>query len=99
LALLDFGFCIPALVATGTGLLHHSQAVMKPAYALAGFGTCLMASVAGLAMAMTLKDDPSAEPVMLAVTIPATAGLAVATWRLLQAYARQSATSRQAVHA
>ncbi len=97
--LLDFGFCIPALVATGTGLLRRSQAAIKPAYALAGFGTCLMASVAGMAVAMTLKDDPSAEPVMLAVTIPATTGLAVATWRLLQAYARQSATSREAVHA
>ena len=86
--LLDCGFVIPALLATGLGLLRKHPAGIKAAYALAPFGTCLAGSVAGMAVAMEVKGDPSSQPAMLAVVLPATAGLALLTGRLLRSYAR-----------
>ena len=84
--LLDFGFLIPALVATGVGLLRAHPTAIRAAYGLAGFATCLAASIAGMGIVMLATDDPSAEPMMLAVLIPATAGLATLTVRLLWSY-------------
>lgn len=86
--LLDCGFVIPALIATGIGLLRRHPAALRAAYALAPFGTCLAGSVAGMAVAMEVKNDPSSSIAMLAVVLPATAGLAGLTWRLLRTYGR-----------
>ncbi len=81
--LLDFGFMIPLLLATGVGLVRRAPAAIKAAYGLATFATCLAASIAGMAVVMEVKGDPSAEPAMLVGLIPATVGLAVVTGRLL----------------
>ncbi len=86
--LLDFGFLIPLLVATGVGLLHNHPAATKAAYGLAPFATCLAASITGMGIVMLAKSDPSAEPAMLAVVLTATAGLALVTGRLLRSYVR-----------
>ena len=78
--LLDVGFVIPALLTAGVGLLQQRPAAIRVAYGLAGFATCLAASIAGMGIIMLFTGDPSAEPVMVAVLIPATAGLAALTW-------------------
>lgn len=40
-----------------------------------------------MAVAMDVTGDPSSQLAMLAVVVPATAGLAVLTWRLLRSHA------------
>jgi hypothetical protein len=87
---LDCGFVIPALVATGVGLVRRRPLAVRAAYALAPFGTCLVGSVAAVAIAMEVKGDPSSEPAMLAIALPAAVGLAVATGRLLETYRRST---------
>ena len=84
--LLDFGFMIPLLIATGVGLVRHRPAAVRAAFGLATFATCLVASVAGMAIAMEVTGDPSAQPAMLVVLFPAVAGLTAATVRLFRAY-------------
>ena len=96
---LDVAFVIPALVATGIGLLRPQPTALKAAYALAPFGTCLAGSIAGMAIAMELKGDPSSQPAMLVVVLPATAGLALTTWRLMRSYASGPAGGRAPVDA
>ncbi len=68
--LLDFGFMIPLLLATGTGLLRRHPAAIRAAYGLAAFATCLAGPIIGMAAVMQAKGDPSAEPAMLAVLSP-----------------------------
>ena len=82
--LMDVGFVIPAMVAAGVGLLRTDPAAVKAAYGLAGFLTCLAGSIAGMAVAMEVKGDPAAQPVMLVVLVAATVGLAAATVALLR---------------
>jgi hypothetical protein len=88
--LLDLGFVIPALIATGVGLLRRHPLAVKAAYAVATFGTCLAGAVAAMAIAMELKGDPSSNPVMLAFVIPVGGVLAFVTVRLLASYAADS---------
>ncbi len=78
---LDFAFCIPALIATGVGLKRRSPLAARATVALAGFSTYLIASITGMAIAMQVRDDPSANSTMIFVLVPATVGLAYATWR------------------
>ncbi|MEA2523745.1 MAG: hypothetical protein QOF01_5376 [Thermomicrobiales bacterium] len=85
--LLDFGFVIPLLIVTGIGLFRGRPAAIRAAYGLAAFATCLAGSIAGMAVAMSAKHDPSAQPAMLVVVLPATAGLALITARLLRSFA------------
>lgn len=89
--LLDFGFLIPVLIATGVGLARQHPTAIKAAYGLATFVTCLAGSIAGMAVVMQVKGDPSAELAMLAVVAPVTVGLALVTARLLRSYPRLQA--------
>ena len=84
--LLDFSFMIPLLLATGAGLLRQNRTAIKAAYGLATFATCLAGSITGMAVVMQAKGDPSAQPVMLVVLVPATIGLAMVTEHLLRSY-------------
>lgn len=95
--LLDFGFMIPLLVATGIGLVRRHPVAIKAAYGLTTFATCLAGSIAGMAVVMQARGDPSAQPAMLVVLLPATAGLAVVTERLLRSYLRGTGDRRPAV--
>lgn len=88
--LLDFGFMIPLLLATGVGLIRKNRTAIKAAYGLATFATCLAGSITGMAVVMQAKGDPSAQPVMLVVLIPATIGLAVVTEHLLRSYVQDT---------
>ncbi|MEJ7763801.1 MAG: hypothetical protein WKF80_13500, partial [Thermomicrobiales bacterium] len=83
---LDFSFMIPLLIASGAGLLRRHPAAINAAYGLAVFATCLAGSITGMAVVMEAKGDPSAQPAMLVVLLPATAGLAIVTARLLRSY-------------
>lgn len=84
--LLDYGFMIPLLLATGIGLIIRHPVAIKAASGLSVFATCLTGSIAGMAIAMEVKGDPSAQPAMLVVLMPATIGLALLTKRLLETY-------------
>lgn len=82
--LLDYGFFIPLLLATGTGLIRRDPRATKVAYGLAPFATCMIASITGMAVAMELKDDPSASLGMLAIFAPIGLVLAGLTGALLR---------------
>ena len=94
---LDFGFLIPLLLATGVGLLLRHPAAIKASYGLATFAACLAGSVAGMGIVMQVKGDPSAQPAILAVLLPATAGLASIAVRLLKTYTRGAGTVDPAI--
>jgi len=94
---LDFGFVIPALLATGVGLLRRRPAAVKAAIGLAAYGTCLVASVAGMGVAMEATGDPSSDPRLLAAVLPMAGGLALVTGRLLHSYARETGEHRPVV--
>lgn len=82
--LLDLAFIIPLSLATGVGLLRGAPWATKPAIALIGFQTLLLASVAGMSVAMTARDDPAANPVLLVVMVGSTLALAALYLRVLR---------------
>ena len=82
----DFGFVIPAMLATGVGLFRSIPTAIKAAYGLAGFLTCLAGSVTGMGIAMELKGDPSSQPGVLIALVPLTLGLAAVTAILLRSF-------------
>lgn len=95
--LIDFGFCIPAVVAVGVGLVRRSQLAERAAIAVTGFLACLTGSVTGMAIAMQLRGDPAPSPLMILILTPATLGFGYLTWRLLTAQAQDAdqAANRQ----
>ncbi len=80
---LDFGFCLPALAFAGIGLLRRNPLAECAACALAGFSTCLVGSITGMAVAMEIRNDPGTNSVMLVALAGVTAGLGYTTWRYL----------------
>lgn len=82
--LFDLGFVVPAALAVGIGLLRGHPASIKAAFGLSGFLTCMAGAVAGMAIAMELKGDPSSQPMVIVILLPITAGLALATISLLR---------------
>jgi hypothetical protein len=82
--LFDLGFVVPAALAVGIGLLRGHLASIKAAFGLIGFLTCMAGAVAGMAIAMELKGDPSSQPMVIVILLPITAGLALATISLLR---------------
>jgi hypothetical protein len=89
--LLDLAFVIPASVITALGLLRNAAWATRLAYALIPFQTLLVGSVAGMAAVLLVRDDPTASPAMLAITLGATVVLGVTSVRLL-INARNTAT-------
>jgi hypothetical protein len=94
--LLDLGFLIPALIATGSGLIRRHPIAVKAAYGLAPFGTCMASAVAGMAIAMEIRGDPTSNPVMLLFVIPVAGALAFVTVKLLASFAAGSGQERPA---
>ncbi len=80
--LLDLAVVIPASVITGLGLLRNASWATRLGYVLTGFQTLLVGSVAGMAMVMLMRKDPSASPTMLVVMLTITVALALVTLRL-----------------
>jgi hypothetical protein len=58
--LMDLGIIVPAAVAVGVGALRHREWARKPVYAILGAYTLIGASVAAMAITMSLLDDPDA---------------------------------------
>lgn len=86
--LLDYGFFIPLLMATGVGLIRRDPQATKAAYGLAPFATCMIVSIGGMGVAMELKGDPSANLGMLAIFTPIGLALAGLTGGLLRTLVR-----------
>jgi hypothetical protein len=86
--LLDLAFVLPVVFITAVGLVRQAAWASKLAAILAGFGTLLAGSVAGMAAVMVARDDPSASPAMLAATAAITAGLALTFVRLIRVASR-----------
>jgi hypothetical protein len=82
--LLDYGFVLPLLIATGVGLLRRWPWATAAAYGVITFTTCLALAIAGMTLAMLLKGDPSAPPIVLGVTLVAGFGLAAVTMHLFR---------------
>jgi len=69
---LDFTVTIPAMVAAGVLTLRGESRGMRLLMAVGPFTACTLASVCGMAIAMTVKDDPAASLAMLVGTAMAT---------------------------
>jgi hypothetical protein len=82
--LMDLGFVIPAALITGVGLLRRAPWATRPAYAVTAFLTLEVGAVAGMSTAMTVRDDPAADPVLLVVTVISTLALVLLDARLLR---------------
>jgi hypothetical protein len=82
--LMDLGFVIPAGLMTAVGLLRHAVWSNRLTWALIGFQTLLTGSVASMAIAMEVRDDPSANPVLLTVTVVTTLALIAVSALLLR---------------
>ena len=90
--LLDLGLVIPMGVTVGIGLLQSTPWSSRLIYPMVGFQTLIVTAVAGMASRMTIMDDPSADPVLLLVTlVMSVAFLVVAT--LLFRHAEQQTES------
>jgi hypothetical protein len=77
---MDLGIVAPAAIAVGIGALRHRRWARKPVYAILGAYTLIGASVAGMAIAMVLRDDPDASTATLIGTTLLASALAAVTW-------------------
>jgi hypothetical protein len=76
---MDLGVVVPAAVAVGLGALRHRQWARKPMYTLVGAYTLIGASVTGMALTMSGRNDPGASTVTVAGSMLMTALLAAVT--------------------
>lgn len=83
---MDLAAVLPVAFVLAVGLLRRASWATRLAYAFAGFQTLLTAAVAGMAVVMTLRDDPAADPILLVVTATLTLVLAVIDARLLRGF-------------
>ncbi|GIM89975.1 hypothetical protein [Paractinoplanes toevensis] len=63
---MDLGIVVPAAIAVGIGALRHRQWARKPMYTLVGAYTLIGASVTGMAITMTARNDPEASATVIA---------------------------------
>jgi hypothetical protein len=66
--LMDLGFVIPVGVATGWALVRRSAWAARWAYGFIGMQTLLTCAVAGMAIRMTIVNDPSATAPLLVLS-------------------------------
>jgi hypothetical protein len=85
--LMDLAFLLPLFATTGIALLRRRRLAFTLAYGMVSYAVCMAAAVLGMAIAMVLRDDPSASAGMIAFLTPVTLLLAVLAWRLLMTYA------------
>ncbi len=86
---LDFAILIPASIATAIGLLRGSATALRSAYALTGFITVMLASIASMALVLIVTGDPAADAAGIALFVSLTAGLALLTGKLWNPLTRQ----------
>jgi hypothetical protein len=97
--LMDLAFVIPVTFVTGVGLLRRTPWAVRLGYALVGFQTLLVGAIAGIAVVMALRDDPSADPVLLVMTVGITLALAAVYILLVKGLAQTTHRSGGAVTA
>jgi hypothetical protein len=76
--LMDLGAVIPIGLAIGVGLMRERPWATHAAYAFVGFQALIGAAVAGMAIVMTARDDPTADPLLLVVAVAFSLALAIA---------------------
>jgi deazaflavin-dependent oxidoreductase (nitroreductase family) len=74
---MDLGIVVPAALAVGIGALRRRQWARKPMYTLVGAYALIGASVTGMAITMTARNDPDASTTVLAGSTLMTVLLAV----------------------
>ena len=78
---LDLGLIAPAAIASGVGLLRGARWARKAAYAVIAWFALVPASIAAMAITMTVNGDPNAESTtMWVLTVAAVAFTAGAAW-------------------
>lgn len=75
--LLDLGFVVPMAIITAVGLVRRADWSRRLVYAVTGFLTILVASVAAMAMVMAVRGDPAASLGMVAATGAVTIALTI----------------------
>lgn len=94
--LLDLALIVPALIGIGVGLLSRNQLAVRAITPLSGFLGLLVSSVAGMALVMLWRDDPSASvPFAVLGTLAAALLLLQFGW-LLKATSGDPSTSDEA---
>jgi hypothetical protein len=63
--LMDLGFVIPIGLVTGIGLLRNSRDAVRMAYSFVGVQLLLACAVAGMAIRMSIRDDPGVTTALL----------------------------------
>ncbi|GAA4964246.1 nitroreductase/quinone reductase family protein [Actinoplanes utahensis] len=76
---MDLGIVVPAALAVGIGALRRRQWARKPMYTLVGAYTLIGASVTGMAITMTGRNDPDASATTVIGSALMTALLATIT--------------------
>jgi hypothetical protein len=82
--LFDLGFVVPAAIGTGIGVWRSRPMAIRLAYELSGYLTCMAAAVTCMAITTTVTNDPSSQPLVLLVLIPATVALGALTMAVLR---------------
>ena len=94
--LMDLGFVIPAALSIGVGLLRGKQWAVRMSYAITGFITLEIGAVAGMALAMIVRDDPAASMPLFIVTLVSALTLGAFFLRLLRTTRGVAAARRPA---
>jgi len=88
--LMDLAFLLPAFAVIGAGVLRRNRLATRVAYGAVSYAMCMVTAVLGMAVAMWLKDDPSASVAMIAFLVPVTIGFVALAGRLVAGYRRAS---------
>lgn len=94
--LMDLGFLLPVFAVVGFGVLRRHAMATRGAYGLVGYAACMAGAVLGMAIAMWLRDDPSASGAMIAFLVPVAAGFFALAGRLMALYRQGRSHTRHA---
>ncbi|WP_433790808.1 hypothetical protein [Actinoplanes sp. CA-252034] len=90
---MDLGIVAPAAITVGIGALRHRPWACKPMHTLVGAYTLIGASVTGMAITMTTRNDPDASATIVAGSALMTALLAAITCYLYRPLLRRHPAS------
>ena len=83
--LMDLGAVIPIGIGIAVGLFRDRSWATRAAYAFVGFQALIGAAVAGMAIVMAVRDDPSADLLLLVVATGFSVALTIAFVIMLRA--------------
>lgn len=82
--LMDLGIVVPLAVAAAIGLRHGTGAAVKGQYAIVGWFALVPPSVAAMAVAMVVNDDPHASSASMVVFVAAAAAFGMVAVRVFR---------------